>query len=640
MKRLRSTVPLGTPPAWAALQRRVFAELREVYRPVMERYVREDGSLLWPADPNHSGIDALDDAYESFQNWPVLYLLGGNRDYLDLSLREYDAITQQFSRYDSGHGHPMAVKEYEQGYDWFHQGEGYLFFYHLNLAAPDDARNRERSIRYAGFFMNEDPEAPNYDERLKLIRCAYSGSMGPAYRNFTGEPWMYEDWKAFYGLPFGDVPGIAEIEDIRRPEHAAAMGAVMRERMSRGDVIANLAATTMVANAYLHTGEEKYRAWVVEYVDAWIARAELNGGIVPDNVGLSGQIGETFGGKWYGGYYGWTWPHGWLSIGDAVLIAAENATLLTGDATYMNFARTQIEQLTKQGIFDKGMLRVPYKYGDPGLRHRYQLWIPGVLQTEDGEIVSRDGWFEFQPMDPRYPVHLWHMSQEPGDLALARLLRNHDNRDWERIVKKPAKDLGGHDAAWASYLEGLFPDYPEQILRHNLAQIEERLAFIRDDREDPADYTDSYLQKRNPVTVEGLLQLTMGAPLPMYNGGLVMASVAYWDMQAGRPGLPDDVAALVERIEPGRLVLALVNLNAEASRELRVKGGAFGEHRFVSARELGDSDAADDADAVGASAKTAIDDARFIIELQPSTRIRLELEVARFDNKPAYGDAV
>ncbi|QHW33364.1 hypothetical protein GZH47_22930 [Paenibacillus rhizovicinus] len=87
-------------------------------------------------------------------------------------------------------------------------------------------------------------------------------------------------------------------------------------------------------------------------------------------------------------------------------------------------------------------------------------------------------------------------------------------------------------------------------MEHNLAQIEERLRFIREDRQDPATYTDSYLQKRNPVTVEGLLQLTMGAPLPVYKGGLVMATVVYWDIAGKRPGLPKDVAALVEKIAP------------------------------------------------------------------------------------------
>jgi len=625
MIRLTSRTPLAAPPRWATLQRRLLAAMDRAYEPVLARYVREDGSLLWPVDPNHQDIDALDDAYESFHNWPLLYLLGGNSEYMNLSLREYDAITEQFSRYDSGHGHPMAVKEYEQGYDWFHQGEGYLFFYHLNLAAPKAPKNKERSIRYAGFYLNEDLDAPNYDERLKLIRCAYSGSMGPAHRNFTGEPWVYEEWKSFYGLPFSDVPGIAGIEDIRDPANAAAMGAVMRERMAFGDVIVNLAATTMVANAFLHTGDEKYRTWVKEYVGAWIERAKNNGGIVPDNVGLSGRVGETMDDKWYGGYYGWTWPHGWLSVGEALLIASENAALLTGDLSYLEFARSHIERLAELGIMDKGTLRVPYKRGDAGIKHRYKLWIPGVLQSEDGEIVSKDGWFEFQPMDAKFPLHLWHLSQDPRDLELAKRLKNNDTREWEQVVAKPAKDQGGHDAPWAAYLNGEFPDYPERILEYNLGQVEQRLKFIEDDEQDPSTYTDSYLQARNPITVEGLMQLAMGAPLPAYNGGLVMASVSYWDVRRNRPGLPEDVAALVERIEPGRITLTLANIGPDGEdRELILTAGAYGEHRFVRA--------------VCDGRTTEIGESRFAVTLPSATQIRLELEVDRFACSPSYGE--
>ena len=100
------------------------------------------------------------------------------------------------------------------------------------------------------------------------------------------------------------------------------------ERQGVGDAVVNLAATTLAANAYLLTGEEKYKAWVREYVDAWIARTAENDGIVPDNVGLSGEIGEHIEGKWYGSYYGWSWPHGWHSVGQVVGIAAQNAALL------------------------------------------------------------------------------------------------------------------------------------------------------------------------------------------------------------------------------------------------------------------------------------------------------------------------
>ena len=52
-----------------------------------------------------------------------------------------------------------------------------------------------------------------------------------------------------------------------------------------GDIANNLAATGLVTNAFLYTGDEKYRKWVLDYVEAWIDRTKANGGITPDNVG-------------------------------------------------------------------------------------------------------------------------------------------------------------------------------------------------------------------------------------------------------------------------------------------------------------------------------------------------------------------
>jgi hypothetical protein len=51
---------------------------------------------------------------------------------------------------------------------------------------------------------------------------------------------------------------------------------------------------------------------------------------------------------------------------------------------------------------------------------------------------------------------------------------------------------------------------PTSILRHRHAQVHQRLAFMRDDQQDPSTYGDWYLQVRNPITVEGLIQLSEG----------------------------------------------------------------------------------------------------------------------------------
>ena len=87
----------------------------------------------------------------------------------------------------------------------------------------------------------------------------------------------------------------------------------------------NLCATSLVTNAYLYTGEDKYRQWVLDYLQAWEARCATNDGIMPDNIGPNGIIGELMGGKWWGGYYGWRWPHGARNIVEPALVAGSCA---------------------------------------------------------------------------------------------------------------------------------------------------------------------------------------------------------------------------------------------------------------------------------------------------------------------------
>ena len=46
----------------------------------------------------------------------------------------------------------------------------------------------------------------------------------------------------------------------------------------------------------------------------------------------------------------------------------------------------------------------------------------------------------------------------------------------------------------------------------------------------------------------------------------------------GRPGLPEDVAALVDSLKDDSTSLVLVNLNQSETRTVIVQGGAYGEH--------------------------------------------------------------
>ena len=140
-----------------------------------------------------------------------------------------------------------------------------------------------------------------------------------------------------YGSPEGQVcikchelktPGLFRMWKLGR------MGQAMAARFREGDVGNNLNVNGLMMNAYLMTGDERVKAWLLEYVGAWLERARKNGGLMPDNVGLDGRVGALHNGKWYGGLYGWTWPHGFYNLGYAAITAANNAFVLSGHESF------------------------------------------------------------------------------------------------------------------------------------------------------------------------------------------------------------------------------------------------------------------------------------------------------------------
>lgn len=138
-------------------------------------------------------------------------------------------------------------------------------------------------------------------------------------------------------------------------------------------------------------------------------------------------------------------------------------------------------------------------------------------------------------------------------------------------------------------------------------------------------------QRLNPVVTEVLTQLVGGAPQMLYNGGLPLARVRWADARRGRPGLPEDVAALVEEVGPRHTVVNLVNLGAE-EREVRVVGGMYGELPVtaVSFDEFegdypGESRRISPPEGTSAPRHEAVAD-DLCVRLPARTRIRLRLE--------------
>ncbi len=629
-----ASVPLNDPPAWAVLERTLFQVMDQAVHPFLDKYTRPDGTLIW-GDTWKNSRDGADDLYESFYNWPLYYLLGGGDHLLTLSQRQWNAITRQLTELGP------VLDEYERGYDQFHQSESYIYFYFLCLADPTNERNRERARRFAGLYLNENPNALNYDPKRKLIRAPHNGSGGPRWGYFDSPEPSY-GWSAGmrqYGLPFTDVPGIHQYDDLKDPTLARRMGEAMQERMGKGDVAGNLLVTSLIANAFLLTGEEKYRRWIAEYVDAWRERAARNGGLLPDNVGLSDEIGEYLDGRWYGGLYGWSWPHGYYNIGMAAVVSAGNAFLLSGEEKYLDFANAQYD-----AIWALGEMRNPHTEAMSLRQH----WVNQFADVGEEVLLvpyrhNDQGWFDYQPLSPVYPTAIWNLSMAPADWERIEALRRAEKYDWRQVHGFRNKEDNGHEQPWLRFLAGDNPDYPAQMLAATYGQICRRLALIRDDAEDLTRVNIHHWQQLNPIITEALVQLTLGGPQIIYNGGLLHCRLRYFDAARKRPGLPPDVAALVSKLEADRTVVELVNLSPFEPRSVLLQAGGFGEHHFETVRytaQMNDYPGANNAYHTPALAKTVeeatVDDKYLQVELPPATQIELDIKTIRYANQPSY----
>jgi len=585
-----ATVEIADPspaPEWALLERQLLEKLHPAALEFVRKYTREDGTLIWR--DNWPGMDGSDDAYESFYNFPLYYALGGPEEIHSLSRELWDAVTRQFTRYG------LVYNEFDGYYDWMHHGESSTCFYFFGLADPTVAKFRERAVRFAGLYLGEDPNAPNYDAAHKLIRSPITGSRGPRFVN-TAEDWVtHRPVLAGYPLPYDDIPGVtssdAWIDDARFPRILEAMN----RRMMRSDVPLNLTATSLVLNAYMYTGDAKYRRWIQEYVGAWMDRTRQNGGILPDNVGPRGKIGEHIDGKWWGGYYGWRWPHGLFNQIESTLIGGTNAYLVSGDPKHLELPRSVFELVEKQSRVQGGRRLVPQRHGDKG-------------------------WYDYRPISASHAVYLWYISQDPRDYRRLRTLT--EGLSWDTLRYRKGKGDWEHAGPWLGFIEGRNAGYPAQILKATLAESQRRLEMVRSDRTDPASRDLHHWQQRNPVVLEGLVQLMLGGPNHIYHGGLLHCRLFYFDPARKRPGLPPDVAALVDKVSPDGVSVQLVNLHPSESRDVILQAGAFGEHEFTTVSYKNEA--------------IRVERNRFQVRLRPGALGRLDLGMKRYVHAPSY----
>jgi hypothetical protein len=521
------------PPAWAGLQRQLLAAQVPACREFYQKYFDARGTLQcfvrWGAN------DGPDDAFENFNGWPELHALGADGEILRLFQIGHEGLLRQYTAARTVETpiarEGMYHREFIVQSDWMHHGEGLQLFHRMSLSIGAEPLYAERARRFAGFYLGEDPEAPNYDPKLKLIRSMQNGSRGPMLRPATALDWV------------GDSFDVSQFVAQHGEQTYAQFLAHYAEYTDvAGDHFLNLVATTLPTIAYMVAHEPKYRQWLVDYLDAWLERMRRNGGVIPSFVDhRDGTIGGPEN-KWWGNAYGW----GFSPVNPVTgrredrnripraMVGFVNAVLVTGEPKYTDAWRTMMDAVNSHARIVAGKKQYPTMCGADGwYGWKDQPWNVGALE-------------------------LWYLSMRADDRA--------------RVGEN----------AWLAYLNGRDASYPETALRHDLATVARKTEAFRADRTPPERRLADNMLNYNPASIAALTQLMQGGLVPGREGGLLHARLRYFDPERKRAGVPADVAALVSGLTDATTVVTLVNTSETSPRTVLVQGGAYGEHRFAS----------------------------------------------------------
>jgi hypothetical protein len=526
-------------PEWARLERRILAEAVPAAREYVAKYYDDRGYfqhfVRWGAN------DGPDDAFENTAGWPELHALGASDEIMQMHLRTWEGMIRQFTEAkttDVPAGRQgMYYKDYSAQSDFMHHGEALRTFAVMALSVPTLPVFQARARRFAGFYMGEDPEAPNYDPQHKLIRSMMNGSRGPMLRKATALDWV--------GDPF-DVSKFVALHGENTYEQFLAHYQEYTDVV--GDHFINLVATTLPFNAYVLANEAKYKQWLVGYMDAWLARMKQNGGVIPSYVALDGKIGGPEG-KWWNNAYGWGFSpvnpvNGRRENRNRIpraLVGFNNVLLVTGDQKYVDAWRSMMDAVNSHARTANGRKEYPTMYGADGwYGWRSEPWNVGALE-------------------------IWYWSMKADDRP--RIGRN----------------------GWVEFLEGKNPGYAETVLKRDLESIPRKLEAMRKDPLPPERRLADNAMAYNPVPTTALIQLMWGGLVPGREGSVLNARLRYFDPVRRRAGVPEDVGALVSELTDNRTVVTLVNLNASQPRTVAVQAGGYGEHQFVSAEIDGKS---------------------------------------------------
>lgn len=597
-------------PAWALLEQQLLRHNSAAVERFAAKYIDERGYLAHT--PRWGTLDGPDDAIETYWNWTLLHALGASDRVLELfklgqegHIKQYNEIRTKLTELaKNGSYH----REFITQSDWFHTAEGMRAFLLQGLSDPNNDLYRERMKRFAAMYMGEDPDAPNYDPVNKVIKSIWTGSKGPMLRKATTYDWVGDPVPGIFHL-LHNPAGRGKMLDLEA-NYKKMLSHCDEYLDSVGDNFLNPAATILGLNAYMLTGDEKYRKWVIDYMTAWKQRSEETGGMIPSNVGLNGKIGGEYNGQWWKGTYGWNFTifdgelgetahRGYFT--DGTFPGFGNALLASGDPAFINVMRKQMALVYAQKKEVNGRMQIPQMYGDPrGYKHNGPpSWYHWTNRLHTDRLME---------------LYLWSM----------------DRKDMEYIPASAAIGRGGGDgyaesdrtSAWLGYLEGKAPDFPEKALQADLQRIQHKMQMMREDETSADTRLADYLLDFNPATTNGLTNLMLGGYFSRGRIWVLHSRFRYFDPVKRRAGVPADVGALVEKLGAASATVTLVNTNPIEPRTVVVQAGGYGEHRF---------------DSVTAGGKTTpVNDSVVTVRLEPGSGAKVEFAMARYASRPTF----
>jgi len=527
-------------PSWARNQLEGLAAWERALEACLEKFVDEKTGTTCARF--HHGT--ADDVAEAFAVWDHFIAIRGTlrlkRAYVRICEALYEEMKQRriftkgFYRgdYDATAELGLASERsrafYKGGYDAEHAGELLQFFYGALEMDPTNPTLVEAVRGVADVMMG-----PCYNPKTRLLRhevLSSSGGMGEPYDTVNNTIFMLAGWYA-----------------------------------------------------YLATGNEKYRTWVLEYTESWNQLADANGGVFPCTANSNTR--EIPPAWWTGGFFPYR---------GSVMVAVRG---IHGWAPAVAFLDPKRMKSSLRGV--NGLLDALFSAQGGGLPANF---------VRDG-TWKRSG----------SPYGIVKLADRPYvltfDDAAAKRLRTYyqkaDGTEKRFLQWANFTYFGGEDL---KFVAGLFANRKASGER-----LRQRVqALTADPLPKSGDGIANYTKK------VGLEQAFVdGAFWGMYDngraGGAVTASVRYWRTD-GRFGLPDGVAALVRHVAKDRVRVLLYN-NNENPAAVRLTAGYYGQHRF-------------DAVSLGDGKEAKVGDRRLDVALPGKSLAQLDLGLTRYAYRP------